>query len=273
VPPQEGPIPTRCYELMDLQMNHREGEERIEVGGEPFSADDQAAVLALEPCKRPLGLVARDIVFDRPSPPLTAFPDSFGYLGANAACAEATAEVFGIIALIRCQDPEPFARSALFPRADVQGIQQREDLGPLVPIRGRGARGQRHARGIREAMDEEAFTFPAIRNPLTAAFARGKTSHPRRRTATESSRAPQPARVGALAWQPACHQLASAATRMRGTLGSPLGPAGEVTPAAAGNQDVEQRIHHLTKGGMRHATTSLRRRRKHIGKELPLQVR
>ena len=94
---------------------------------------------------------------------------------------------------------------------DVQGIQQREDLGTLVPIRGRGAHGQRHAGGIREGMDEETFAPPATRAPLTAACARGKTSHPRRRTAPELSRVPRRARGGALACRSASHQLASAA--------------------------------------------------------------
>jgi hypothetical protein len=60
-------------------------------------------------------------------------------------------------------------------------------------------------------MDEDTFAFPAIGDPLTAAFARGKTSHPRRHTAIESSRVPRRARVGALAWRPASHRLASAA--------------------------------------------------------------
>jgi hypothetical protein len=120
-------------------MNHSNGEKRIEARGQTFPADHQTAVLVLEPGKRPLGLVARDLLFDRPSSRLAAFPDAFGDLGANPASAEAPSEVFGIIALIRCQHLEAFARSALFPCADVQGIQQRDHLGPLVPVGGRGA--------------------------------------------------------------------------------------------------------------------------------------
>src|SRR5918911_689527 len=184
-------------------MNHGNGEKGIKASGQTLPADDQAAVLALEPGKGPLSLIARDLLFDRPSPRLAAFPDAFRNLGANAAGAEAPAEVFGIIAFIRCQHLEAFAWSALFTRTDVQGVQQWDDLGPLVSVRGRGARGQRHASTIREAMDEDTFAFPAIRDALTAAFARGKTKHPRRRTATESSHVPQQARGGVLAWQPA----------------------------------------------------------------------
>jgi hypothetical protein len=192
-------------------MNYGNRTKRIEAGGEAFPAHDQPAVLALEPGKRSLSLIARDIFSDWPAARLMAFPYAFGNLGANPTCAKAATEVFGIITLIRCYRLESFARSALFPGADVQGIQQRDDLGPLVTISRRGARGQRHTRGICEAMDKDAFAFPAIRHALTAAFARGKTSHPRPRTATESCRAPQPARASALAWRPVSYQLASAA--------------------------------------------------------------
>jgi hypothetical protein len=47
-------------------MNHGYGKKGIEAGGEPFPTYDQAAVLPLEPGKRPLGLVAGHVLFDRP---------------------------------------------------------------------------------------------------------------------------------------------------------------------------------------------------------------
>jgi hypothetical protein len=49
---------------------------------------------------------------------------------------------------------------------------------------------------------------------------------------------------------------------MGGTLRDPLGAAGEITPAAASEQDVEQRVDDLTKGGMRYATPPLGRLRR-----------
>src|SRR5688500_9091078 len=110
---------------MNPEMHHGNGEKRIEARGQTFPADHQAAVLPLEPGQRPLGLVARDLLFDRPSPRLAAFPSAFEDLGPNAACSEASAEVCGIIALIRGQPLEALARSTLFPRADVQGLQPR----------------------------------------------------------------------------------------------------------------------------------------------------
>jgi hypothetical protein len=39
-------------------------------------------------------------------------------------------------------------------RADDEGVQQRDDLGPLVPIGRRRARGQWHARPVREAVKD-----------------------------------------------------------------------------------------------------------------------
>jgi hypothetical protein len=82
---------------MDPHVNHGHGKKRVEAGGEPFPAHDQAAVLPLKPGKRPLDLVARDVRFDRPPPRCAAFPHAFGNLGPNAASAEAMPEVFGVI--------------------------------------------------------------------------------------------------------------------------------------------------------------------------------
>src|SRR5918999_5356090 len=196
---------------MNPHVNQSYGKKRVEASGETFPADNQAAVLALEPRKRPLGLITGHILFDRPPPRCAALPYPFGNLGPDAASAETMPKVCGVIPLIHCQHLGSFTRSAACASADVQGIQQREDLGPLVTIGRRGARGQRQARALREAMDEDAFAFAAIGDALTAAFSRGKTSRPRRRTATESCHVPQRARGGALASRPASRRPASAA--------------------------------------------------------------
>jgi hypothetical protein len=190
---------------------HGHGEKRIEARGQTFPADNQPAVRALEPSQRPLGLVAGHILLDRTAARLFGFPYPFGDLGADPTSAEALAQVFGVLAFLRRQHREPFARAASFIWADVQSIQQRDDLGPLLTMCGRGTRGQRHTGAVREAMDEEALAFPALRDALTAACARGKRNQPRRHTATESSRVPRPVRVSVLAWRPASHRLATVA--------------------------------------------------------------
>ena len=197
---------------MNPQMYDGNGKERIEAGGAPLPADDQAAVLVLEPGKRPLGLVARDSLFYGAPTWLAVFPHAFGDLRANPSLTKAPAEVSSIIPSICGQDLRPLARAAPLTSADVEAIQQREDLGPLVPIRGCCACGERHASGICETVHQDAFAFAAIGDPLTPALARGKTNSPPRRTATESSRVPRRVRGGARAWRPRCHQPASAVT-------------------------------------------------------------
>jgi hypothetical protein len=71
------------YHLMDPHANDGDREKRGEAGAETFPADNQAAVLALEPCKRSLSLTAGDILFegaptwffDFPDPPRNLRPD------------------------------------------------------------------------------------------------------------------------------------------------------------------------------------------------------
>jgi hypothetical protein len=166
-------------------MNHRDGKKRVAAYRETFPAHDQAAVFALDPGKRPFGLEARDGVLDRMPVQLCGLPHPCEKLGADPASATALAKIFGIISFSRRHHFDPLARSAPFTRADAEGVRQREDLGALVPIGWGRACGQRHTSGIHEAMAEDALAFPAIGKTLTAAFASGKKSHPRSRTATE----------------------------------------------------------------------------------------
>jgi DNA methylase len=215
------------YELVNPDMNHRHGEKRVEACRKTFPADDQTAVLALEPGKCPFGLEARNILVDRPPTRLSGLPHPFGDLRADPPSTEALAQVFGVIAVVRRQHLESFARSAAFTRAEAEGIQQGEDLGALVPIGRRRAQGQWHASGVREAVDEHTFAFAAIRNTLTTAFARGNTSHPRPRTATESCRVLRQSRGFGRAWRRVCRPPASAATSDAQRSSRPIGGHGE----------------------------------------------
>ena len=116
-------------------MEHCHREKRVEAGCETFPSDDQSAVLALEPRKRPFGLDSRDVLFYGAPTRLSVVPYPFGDLGANTPLTKAMAKVFGVISFIRCQHLEPFTRSAAVARADVESIEQRDDLGPFVTIR------------------------------------------------------------------------------------------------------------------------------------------
>jgi hypothetical protein len=113
-------------------MDQGQSQQRVEAGGETFPAPDQSAVLSLEPGKRLLGLFARDVLRDRASARLVGFPPALKTLGPPTPSAEALTQVFGILSCIRGQNLESVARSAPFPRADVQAIQPRDDLGPRV---------------------------------------------------------------------------------------------------------------------------------------------
>jgi hypothetical protein len=121
-------------------MHDGDDEECIETGRKTFPADNQPAVLALKPCECPFSLKARDALFDRSPTWLPSLPHPFRDLGANPACAEVLTKPLGIIPFIGRHDLEPFTGPAPFARADAHGIQQGDDLGPLVAIRGRGTR-------------------------------------------------------------------------------------------------------------------------------------
>ena len=60
---------------------------------------------------------------------------------------------------------------------------------------------------------------------------------------------------------------------MRGTLRRPLRPLGDITPPAAGNQDIQQGIPNVPKRSLRHPTTALWRcRGKDILEQAPLSI-
>ena len=173
-------------------MNDSDGEKRGDAGGAPCPAHDQAAVLPLDPGQRPLGLEARALLAARSPPRLAGLPPPCGKLGAEPTLTAATAAVLGLLALIRRQDLAPCARSAPVAGADGEGLQPRDDLGPLVTMGGRRARGQRHAGPVRETMAEEALAFAAQGDALPPACAGGNRRHPRRRMATASAPVPRP---------------------------------------------------------------------------------
>ena len=120
------------YEPVNPHMPHRHREKCIEACRKTFPADDQSAVLAVEPRKRPLGLEARDDPFDGASTRLSVVSDAFRDLGADTPWTKAMAKVLGVISCIRRQHLEPFVRSAACGRAHVESIQQREAPGPFV---------------------------------------------------------------------------------------------------------------------------------------------
>jgi hypothetical protein len=59
---------------------------------------------------------------------------------------------------------------------------------------------------------------------------------------------------------------------MRCTFRGPGSPQWEIAPAAARDEYIQQRIHHLTERGRWHAPSTRAGRRKEVGKQLPFQI-
>lgn len=156
-------------------------------------------------------LNARDVLCEGAPTWFFIVPDPPRQLRPDPACPEAMAERLRVVPLIRREHLEPLTRSAPSAGADAAGVHQGQDVGPLVTARRRGARGQWHARRVREDVDEDPLALPALGHALTVASPRGKKQHRPRRRATGSARVPRPARAHALAWRRAYHQPASAA--------------------------------------------------------------
>jgi hypothetical protein len=199
------------YQSLDPDMDRGDGQKRRKACRKPLPANDQAAVLFLKPGKRTLCLEAGDIHLDGAAPRFLGLPDAFWDLRPNAAFAQLQAQCFGVIALVGRQYPGTFARTPRLASPQADGVQQREHLGPLIAIGGCCAIGQGHASRVGEAVNEDPLAFASTSHTLTAAFARGKTSHPRLRTATESSRVPRRSPGAGLASLRACHRFATAA--------------------------------------------------------------
>lgn len=129
------------YQLLNPDMDDRHGQERVEADRVTLPADDQAAVLFLEPGEGALSLESRHIHLERPTARLAGLPDPFGPLGTDASAAELLAQGFGVIACIGRQHLRTFARPAALAGVDGHRIQQRHDLRALVPVRRRRAGG------------------------------------------------------------------------------------------------------------------------------------
>ena len=166
-------------------MDCGDRQERREACGETLPTDDQTAILLLKPGKRPLSLKTRYVDLDGSTSWLLGLPDPFRDLGPDAPRAELLAQVFGIIPFIGGDDFGTLPGASTPAGSEVDRVQQRHDLSALIPIRRRGMVYQRHAGRVGETVDEDAFTFAAIGHALTAAFARGKKSRRRPRTAIE----------------------------------------------------------------------------------------
>jgi len=219
----------------------------------------------------PLGRVGHPCYWGGPAVSCSSRPVSAS--APNATLAHLQAQGFGVVALVYRQNLWTFPRTPWLAGPETDSVQQGQDLGPLMPIGGRLAVGQGHARSIREAVDEDPLDFAAMGHALTAAFPGGKMSRRWRRTAIESSRVPRRSRGSGPASQRGSHRPANVAATDVPHFWKPMGGAWDIAPAAAGGEHVQRGIHDLAKGYMGHPPPTLgRRRRENVRQELPFQV-
>jgi hypothetical protein len=253
---------------------HGQGKKCVAASGQTFPADDQAAVLPLEPGNRPLGLGARDILFDRTPPGLVGVPPTCGNLRPNLPRAAAMTESFGIIALIRGQGLEPRARAAPFACADVQGSQQgRMTCARSSPLAGVGPVDNGMPAPFVRLWMKRSLPFRPQATPSPPPLPGGKRAiHGTVWPLHHPTFFGQPQQAGGHRC-PGPTGLPALPPPLRRTFGRPWSPAREITPAAASDQDIASGIDDLATGGMGHTPPPLRRfRRTNIRNELPLQV-
>src|SRR6516165_6953525 len=146
---------------MDPNVNRGKSQACLETCGDALPADDQAPVFLLKPGHGPLGLEPWHHLCAGPPPIFLGLPDALRDLGPAPPLPELLAPRFRLIACLRGDDAPPVAGAAPLARADLDGIKQRQHVGPLVPLGRRGAVGQGHATALRETVDQNPFAFPA----------------------------------------------------------------------------------------------------------------
>ena len=103
-------------------------------GRNALPAAHQAAILLLEPGKGALGLKPWHHFFDRSAAIVLRLPDPLRDLRPDPTLAQYLPQGFRIITFLRRDALEAVAGAATFPRADLDGLEQRYHLGTLIPL-------------------------------------------------------------------------------------------------------------------------------------------
>ena len=197
-------------------------------------------------------------------------PDPFRNLRPDPAALEAVAEGFRLVAFLHRTDFEPLARSAPLPGAEPATVQQGMAWARSSPFAG----VVRMANGMPAASVRVGMRGPL---PCRRRVTPSPPPMPGGKGRVNSAVVPvehrpflsQPQQAGLHRGEGAL-RLPALQPPMGGALGGPLRAAGEITPPAAGDEDIEQGVDDLAKGGMWHAATALHQlRRTQIGKQLP----
>jgi hypothetical protein len=254
-------------------MDGGDRQERRKAGAEALPTHDQTAILLLKPGTGPLGLETGHADLDGSTTRLLRLPDPFRDLCPDAPCAELRTKVFGIIPFISGNDLRTLPGASTPAGSEVDRVQQRHDLGAFIVICSRRAVRQRHAGRVRETVDEDSLTLPPRVTPSPPPLPGGKGAvHGPVLPVNHPVFLGDPQDAGLHGHERAV-DLPSLQPPMRRTFGRPWGPTGEIAPAAAGDQHVEQGIHDLAKGRMGHPPAPPRwRRGKNVRKQLPFHV-
>src|ERR687884_1678487 len=108
---------------MNPNMDRGDRQKRVEACRNALPSDHQAAILLLEPGKRPLSLESWHHFFDRSATIFLGLPDALRELCPDPPFPELLPERFGIIAFIRRNDLKAFARTAAVAGANLDRIK------------------------------------------------------------------------------------------------------------------------------------------------------
>jgi hypothetical protein len=123
-------------------------------------------------------LATGDPFFDWSAARVLRLPDPLRELRPDPTFAQRLPQGFRIVAFIRRDHLEPFARAIPLARVHLDCIKQRHHLGALIPIGRRSAIGQRHPVVLHEAVDQNAFAFPPRAMPAPPPLPERRMRHP-----------------------------------------------------------------------------------------------
>jgi hypothetical protein len=220
-------------------MDCSNGRKCHKARGEPLPANDHTTVFFLKPGQGPLGLEMRHIDCDWSASGLLGFLYAFGHLRPDLTFAQLLAQVFGVIPFIGSDDLRPFAGASRLASPKANGVQQRDDLGPLVPRGGH----RRLARGIPAASVGLWMGSPL---PLRPCATPSPPPLPGGKGPVDGAVLPlnHPIRLGNPEHAGSHHRerpigLPTPDPALGGIFGCPLWPAREITPVAAGHQHLQ----------------------------------
>jgi hypothetical protein len=207
-----------------------EDKQRIATRRPAFPTDDHPPLFLLKPGTGPRRLAARHVLCQRVSPGGLGLPPPVRALGTSPPLPKLLSQGGGLLSCVRRQDLAPLPWSPRAARADRARLQQRQALGPLLPLGRRRTMGNRPARRLRQRVEEKARAFATPCAALPAALARGNRSRQPLPSAPAAGPVPRRSLAAAPASRPGGHRAARAAATEAPRFSTPPGdPGGDRT--------------------------------------------